>query len=120
MRDYKKLEVWKKAHLMTKFVYKDVIVQLPKDEMYALGNQMKRAAYSVPLNIVEGSGRSSEKDFARFLDIALGSLHEIEYCAFLAFDLQFLEERIYYDLNRSLNEIKAMLIAFIKTLRYVS
>ena len=120
MRDYKKLEIWRKAHLMTKFVYKEVAVQLPKDEMYALGNQMKRAAYSVPLNIVEGSGRASEKDFARFLDMALGSLHETEYCIFLAFDLQFLDEQVYSEFNRSVNEIKAMLIAFIKTLRYVS
>jgi len=43
MRDYKKLEVWKRAHLMTTFVYKDVVVQLPKDEMFALVSQMKRA-----------------------------------------------------------------------------
>jgi four helix bundle protein len=120
MRDYKKLEVWKKAHLMTTFVYKDVVSQLPKEEMFALASQMKRAAYSVPLNIVEGSGRSTEKDFARFLDHALGSVHEIEYCALLAFDLKFLDEQIYADLYRKVNEVKAMLIAFIKTLRNMS
>ncbi|HEY9259074.1 four helix bundle protein [Chitinophaga sp.] len=117
MRDYKKLEVWKKTHLMTTFVYKEVVIQLPKDERYALGSQMKRAAYSVPLNIVEGCGRSTEADFARFLDHALGSVHEVEYCALLAFDLKFLNEPIYADLNKKVNEVKAMLIAFIKTLR---
>lgn len=117
MRDYKKLEVWRKAHLMTTFVYREVVVQLPKDEMFALISQMKRAAYSVPLNIVEGCGRTTEKDFTRFLDHALGSVHEVEYCALLAFDLKFLKEQIYADLNKKVNEVKAMLIAFIKTLR---
>ncbi|WP_142683399.1 four helix bundle protein [Chitinophaga polysaccharea] len=117
MRDYKKLEVWKRVHLMTTFVYKDVVVQLPKDEMFALVSQMKRAAYSVPLNIVEGCGRTTEKDFARFLDHALGSAHEVEYCALLAFDLKFLDESVYTDLNKKVNEVKAMLIAFIKALR---
>ncbi|MBO9733040.1 MAG: four helix bundle protein [Chitinophaga sp.] len=117
MRDYKKLEVWRKAHMMTTFVYRDVVTQLPKHEMFALVSQMKRAAYSVPLNIVEGCGRATERDFARFLDHALGSVHEVEYCALLAFDLKFLDESIYIDLNKKINEVKAMLIAFIKTLR---
>ncbi|MGO4293795.1 four helix bundle protein [Chitinophaga sp. RAB17] len=117
MRDYKKLEVWKKEHMLTTFVYKEVVIQLPKDEMFALVSQMKRAAYSVPLNIVEGCGRTTEKDFARFLDHALGSVHEIEYCALLAFDLKFLKEPVYADLSKKVNEVKAMFIAFIKTLR---
>lgn len=117
MRDYKKLDVWRKSHLMTTFVYREVIVQFPRDEMYALASQIKRAAYSVPLNIVEGSGRTTEADFARFLDHALGSLHKVEYCALLAFDLKFLNEQIYTDLSKKVNEVKAMLIAFIKTLR---
>ena len=70
MRDYTKIEVWKKAHQMVLHIYKNVFPALPSLEKYDLHSQIKRAAYSVPLNIVEGAGRFTEKDFAHFLDIA--------------------------------------------------
>jgi four helix bundle protein len=117
MRDYKKLEIWKKSHLLTQMIYTKVVVCFPKEEAYALSSQIKRAAYSIPLNIVEGCGRLTEKDFARFLDQALGSAHETEYCALLSFDLGYINEGLYNDVNKQVNEVKAMLIAFIKTLR---
>jgi four helix bundle protein len=75
MRDYKKYDVWVKSHELAVYVYKYVITTLPKNEEYTLSSQIKRAAYSIPLNIVEGCGRSTEKVFVRFLDIALGSIH---------------------------------------------
>ncbi|MEO6813118.1 MAG: four helix bundle protein, partial [Ginsengibacter sp.] len=68
MRVYKKYDVWIKAHELTLFVYKNVIPQLPKSEQFELCSQIKRATYSIPLNIVEGCGRNTEKDFAHFLD----------------------------------------------------
>jgi len=71
----------------------------------------------VPLNIVEGAGRNSITDFARFLDIALGSCHEAEYACLLAKDLRYLNEEKYRDINNKTNKVKAMLIGLLKRLR---
>ena len=117
MRDYTKLEVWKKSHQMVLDVYQIILPSLPSHEKYDLYSQIKRAAYSVPLNIVEGAGRFTERDFAHFLDTALGSIHELEYACMLAKDLNYIIENQYIEIYRKINEVKAMLIAFIKALR---
>jgi four helix bundle protein len=117
MRDYKKLDVWKKAHLLTKQVYRNILPIMPIEERFALTSQLRRSAYSIPLNIVEGCGRNTDKDFAHFLDNALGSALEVEYTCFLIYDLDYIEENIYNEINTAINEIKAMLIGFIKFLR---
>lgn len=117
MRDYKKLEVWKKSHELNLFVYRNILPKFPKNETFDLMSQTKRASYSIPLNIVEGSGRFIEKDFAHFLDNALGSAHELEYCCLLCKDLDYLEQELYKTVNQLVNEVKAMLIGLIKTLR---
>lgn len=117
MRDYQKLEVWKKAHYMVLFVYSDILPLFPSSEKYDLHSQVKRAAYSVPLNIVEGAGRNSDMDFAIFLDMALGSCHEAEYACLLAKDLGYLSEDKYQKINNKTNEVKAMLIGLLKRLR---
>ena len=78
---------------------------------------MKRAAYSIPLLIVEGCGRNTDKDFAHFLDMALGSAQELEYCFLLAKDLAMLDCEMYERASEKVNEIKAKLINLIKTLR---
>jgi four helix bundle protein len=117
MRDYKKLEAWKKSHALTLFVYKTMLPCFPKSEQFDLFCQTKRAAYSIPMNIVEGSGRFTEKDFAHFLDMALGSGHELEYACLLSKDLGYIDETIYQNINQQINEVKAMLIGLIKALR---
>ncbi len=117
MRDYRKLEVWKKAHDMVLFVYSDILPLFPQSEKFDLHSQVKRAAYSVPLNIVEGAGRNSDMDFARFLDMALGSCHEAEYACLLAKDLKYLSNDKYVEINNKTNEVKAMLIGLLKRLR---
>jgi four helix bundle protein len=117
MRDYKKLDVWKKSHVMTSHIYKDILPLLPSHEKYDLSSQIKRAAYSVPLNIVEGAGRNTDKDFAHFLDTALGSSQELEYACLLAKDLEYLDDEKYLIVNTLVNEVKAMLIGLIKRLR---
>jgi len=117
MRDYKKLDVWKKSHLLTKQIYADVLPIMPVDERFALTNQLRRSTYSIPLNIVEGCGKNSDKDFAHYLNNALGSAHEVEYTCFLIFDMGFIPKEIYDIVNSAINEVKAMLIAFIKFLR---
>lgn len=117
MRNYKKYDVWHKAHELCLFVYKDVSSRFPGEEKYALSSQIKRAAYSIPLNIVEGCGRNSDKDFVHFLDTALGSAHEVEYCALPAFDLGYLNKELYETLDRKINDAKAMHINLIKIIR---
>ena len=117
MRDYQKLDVWKKAHLFTLQVYKEILPIVPSGEKVALTQQIRRATYSIPLNIVEGSGKNTDKDFTSYLDNALGSAKEVEYAFILVRDLNYINENLYAMVNKSINEIKAMLIAFIKFLR---
>lgn len=118
MRDYKKYDVWVKSHELTVYIYKEITPLFPKSEQYGLTSQIKRAAYSIPLNIAEGCGRNSEKDFVHFLDMALGSAHELEYCALLGYDLNFINLITYNKLHERTNEIKAKLIKLIKTIRH--
>ena len=70
MRDYRKYDVWVKAHEFVLFVYKDVLGYFSVNEKYDLVSQLKRATYSIPLNVVEGCGRNTDKDFVHFLDIS--------------------------------------------------
>lgn len=117
MRDYRKLEVWIRSHELNMFVYRNLLPKFPKSEQYDLMSQTKRCSYSIPLNIVEGSGRFTEKDFAHFLDMALGSAHELEYCCLMCKDLAYIEVDLFEKLYRLINEVKAMLIDLIKALR---
>jgi four helix bundle protein len=111
MRDYRKYDVWEKAHHLVLFVYNDILPILPKSEQYDLASQMKRAAYSIPMNIVEGCGRNTDKD------MALGSAHELEYVALLAFDLKYFDSQKHEGLLLRLNEVKAKRINLIKAIR---
>lgn len=99
MRNYRRLEVWKKSHRMVLDIYSKILPSFPTHEKYELCSQIKRAAYSVPLNIVEGAGRSTEKDFAHFLDNALGSIHELEYACLLSKDLNYLIDTQYVEIH---------------------
>jgi four helix bundle protein len=117
MRNYQKYEVWNEAHQVALLIYNQVTPRIPRIEQFGLTSQMKRAACSVPLNIAEGCGRNSEKDFVHFLDMPLGSAHELEYCLLLIKDLGYLETDKFELLNRKMNSIKAMLITLIKLIR---
>ena len=117
MRDYKKYDVWAKSHQLTLYVYKEVLPLFPKSEQFDLVSQLKRATYSVPLNIAEGCGRNTDKDFVHFLDTALGSSHEVEYCILLSSDLGYLSKEVYDSANSKLAEVKAKLINLIKSIR---
>jgi four helix bundle protein len=113
MRDYKKLEVWRKSHELYMYVRKHVSVRFPKEERYELTSQLQRAALSVPLNIVEGCGRYTDKEFAHFLDNSLGSVNETDYCSYAVFELGYINQADYDYVNRLVNEIRAMLISFL-------
>lgn len=116
MRDYKKLDVWKKAHEQYLYVRNVVAPKIPKQERYELTLQLLRASLSVPLNIVEGCGRNKDKDFAHFLDTSLGSINEVDYCNLVAVELKSLTEEDYSNISKTVNEVRAMLISFIKYL----
>src|SRR6185295_17369368 len=116
MQNYKELRVWEKAHLFTLKVY-EVTKAFPKEEIYSLTNQLRRAALSVPANIAERCGKNSQQEFAHFLNIALGSTNEAEYYLILAKDLKYLTEANFTELTKNINEIKAMLILLIGKVR---
>ena len=115
MRDFRELKVWRKAHDLTLAVYR-ITAAFPKEEMYGLTSQIRRSCESIPANIAEGCGRSRGPDFARFLQIAMGSASELEYHLLLARDLLLLAEPDYGHLAREVTEVKRMLTSFIQKL----
>jgi len=115
MKDFKKLNVWRKAHQLTLTVYR-YTRDFPREELYCLTSQLRRAVASVPTNIAEGCGRNSDAELARFLTIAMGSASEVEYHLLLANDLGFIKKADYQKLNIDIIEIKRMLATFIKKL----
>jgi four helix bundle protein len=113
MQGFRNLNVWQKADDLTVAVYK-ITTRFPKEELYALTSQVKRAASSIGANIAEGCGRGSDADFTRFLFIAMGSASELENHLELGRDLGFLSQADYDDLQRRLIEVKRMLAALIQ------
>ena len=89
MRDYTKIQAWRLADDLTVAIYERTR-SFPKEEAYGLTSQLRRASYSVPANIVEGSSRESKKDYLHFLYIARGSLSEAQYFIHLAGRLGYL------------------------------
>jgi len=116
MQNYKDLKVWEKAHLFTLKVYEDTR-GCPKEEVYGLTNQLRRAAFSIPANIAEGCGKNTKSDFANFLNIALGSANESEYFLILSRDLRYLKPDMFDVLFNYVNEVKAILISLINKVR---
>src|SRR6267378_8646457 len=89
MRDYAKIEAWRLADDLTVAVYERTR-SFPKEEIYGVTSQLRRASYSVPANIVEGASRESKKDYLHFLYIARGSLSAAQYFIHLARRLDYL------------------------------
>jgi len=115
MRDFRDLKVWEKAHNLTLELYR-LTKGFPVDEQFGLTVQLRRAAASVPTNIAEGCGRGSERELARFMSIAGGSVSEVEYQLLLAYELKYFNYETYKELEQQVNEIKKMLNKFIQKL----
>lgn len=115
MRDFREIKVWQKAHQFALEIYR-YTQGFPAEERFGLTSQLRGSATSVPTNIAEGCGRNSEKDFARFLSIAVGSISEAEYQVLLAQDLGYIPATVHHQLDAQANEIKRMLNSFIRTL----
>ena len=118
MKDFKELKVWEKAHTLTLQVYGETR-SFPKEEIYGLTSQLRRAAASIAANIVEGCGRRSDGEFTRFLQIARGSACELEYHILLARDLHLLNEKAFESLDSKVVEVERMLTGLVKRVQPV-
>ena len=116
MKDFRKLQVWDKSHKLTLRIYK-AARKFPSDEKYGLISQIRRASASIPTNIAEGCGRGSDKDFARFIQIAMGSASEVEYLIILSKDLMYIDSDTFNVILQDTQEVKKMLASLLKTLR---
>ena len=105
MRDFRKYTVWQESHLFTLDVYK-ATKNFPKEELFGLTSQLRRAVSSIPTNFAEGCGSNSEKEFARYLNIAIASSSEVEYLLLLTKDLQFLSIEVHQVLEEKVIQIR--------------
>jgi len=116
VKNFRELQVWRKAHELVVDVY-EATRSFPREELYGLTSQLRRSAVSIPSNIAEGCGRNTDADFARFLDIAMGSASELEYQLLLSAQLQMLGSPIHQRLDAATTEVKRMLASLLARLR---
>ncbi|MCP8899607.1 four helix bundle protein [Gilvimarinus xylanilyticus] len=113
-RKYQQLKVWQESMLLAEMVYK-ALLNLPASERFGLADQLRRASVSIPSNIAEGAGRGSDREFVRFLQIAKGSLQELETQLLLCARLKLLPSTT--SLLDVTNRVFALLTAFINRLK---
>jgi four helix bundle protein len=116
MSDFRELRVWQKAHKLGLSIYR-ATAQFPREEMYGLTGQMRRAALSIPSNIAEGCGRSGDAELVRFLRIAQGSASELDYQLEVARDLAYLDSAAFEALSSELHEVRRMLSTLMQRLQ---
>ena len=115
---FRNFDVYKKSYECVLKIY-EFAKKFPKEEMFALTSQIKRASYSIPLNIAEGYGKSkaSNAEFKRFLNMALGSADEMQVLLDLVFDLNYITKDEYKSLIGNYEEIAKMLHGLIKSIK---
>ncbi len=116
VKDYRDLIVWQKAMNLVEFAYRTT-AKFPKEELYGLTSQMRRAAVSIPSNIAEGQARNTTRDFLHFLAIAYGSLKEIETQVLIAERLGYIDDRQCNDLVQSTTEVARLISGLANSLR---
>jgi four helix bundle protein len=116
VQDFKNLLVWQKAHACVLLVYQ-LTKRFPDDERFGLTSQLRRSSASIPANLAEGCGRGSDQDFARFVQIAMGSAAEVEYHLLLAKDLKCIDPEDSNKASAAIEEVKRMLASLLKTVR---
>ncbi|WP_299059307.1 four helix bundle protein [uncultured Polaribacter sp.] len=116
MHRYKDLKFWQLSRTFCKDIYQ-ITNSFPDSEKFGLVSQLRRASVSIPSNIAEGASRKSNKDFARFLTISLGSSYEIETQLLISFDLGFIQQKQLENLQNILDQIIKMMSKFISTLK---
>jgi four helix bundle protein len=115
MSTFRDLLIWQKSMSFVTKIYKQTN-KFPDEEKFGLVSQLRRSAISVPSNMAEGYGRNSNKDFIRFLNIAMGSLFEIQTQIQIAYNLKFIEQQNFDELFEQSREIERMMSSFIKSL----
>ena len=115
VKTYRDLIVWQKAMQLVTDVY-SLIKSLPKDEVYGLTSQVRRCSISIPSNIAEGYGRKSTNDYCRFLQIAIGSLYELQTQLEICLNLNYLTNSVFDNINEQSREIERMLSSLISKL----
>jgi len=116
LQDFRGLDVWQKARRLATTTYR-VTASFPASERFGLTDQMRRCAISIAANISEGCGRGSDTDFARFVQMAIGSACELECHCIIAVDLGLLKKEASVKMCEDLNEVRMMLIGLNRRLR---
>ncbi len=116
MHNYKELNVWKESKDFSVFIYK-LTNSFPNSENYGITAQINRSAVSIPSNIAEGAGRNSNKDFSRFISIAIGSSFELETQLIIAHEVGFIDQLPFDDVMKKLIIIQKRLVNFNKYLK---
>lgn len=115
MKSHKDLDVWKRSVQLVTSIY-EVTKVFPKEEMYGLTNQIRRAAVSIPSNIAEGAARHHQKEFTQFLYISLGSVSELETQLIISENLKYLLAEDSEKIQNELSEIRKMILGLIRQL----
>ena len=115
MRNFKQLLIWQKGFQIATGCF-SLVASFPKEERFSLSNQITRAAVSIPSNIAEGSSRTSEKDYHRFLEVALGSAYELETQLLVASSVNYGDESLRNNLLQNIQDEQKMLIGFMAKL----
>jgi four helix bundle protein len=110
VKDFRELKVWQKGHELTLATYK-LTSGFPKHELFGLTSQIRRCSSSIPANIAEGCGRLGNAELHRFLQMACGSVNELEYHFLLAKDLGYISQPDYDSAQKELLDLKRMLVA---------
>ena len=116
VKDFRQRKVWEKSHELALATYK-ATKHVPKEELDGLTSQIRRSSMSIPTNMAEGCGQNTDANFARFVQMAMGSASETEYQLLLPHDLGFLDKEQFDKLKTDVTEVKRMLTALLKTLR---
>jgi four helix bundle protein len=116
MQNYRQLEVWQKGHDIAVQIH-NLTESVPRNGNAGLIGQMRRAAQSIPANIVEGSSRAGDRDFAKFIQIAIGSASELEYHLQFAEAIRLISAKECADHQRAVVAVRQMLIALLKKVR---
>lgn len=116
VHNFREMVIWKDSIKMAKNIYA-ISSEFPVHEKYGIGSQLQRAAVSISANIAEGSGRSSNMDFKRFLTISVASAYELETLLTIAKEVGYLEEKSYSDVIQELHYLQKMIHKFTQQLQ---
>ncbi len=113
---FEDIQAWQKARILTKLIYQ-LTTESEFSKDYDLRNQIRRSSISIMANIAEGQGRRTDKDFANFLNISLGSISETKSHIYIALDLKYINQTIFENVYQKLDEVGKMVFALSNHLR---